>query len=441
MLELWEPELALGPSTFRTLVIVSTALAVAFIVTGFASSAYRREKRVIADRHYAQAQKLVARGDLNAAAEEYREALLFAPDNTEYSLALATILIDSGRLAEGESHIEELLQEDPTNAQVNLLRARLALKRSHLKLAIEYYERAVYEYWPSSELGKRRQARWELTELLARTGQRNALIAELIQLDSEGPETPPERAKIGFLMLENGATSEAMQVFRELAKQSPADATAHVGLAQVYAAEGDFVSARHEYQRAEHLAPHNKDVTDALALTNDIIDMDPDLPGISARERFRRSQNLLSRVLKDLQQCPAVAAQPPTPVVTPPPAQGPPSTKKFFQQLTEKLSAPLRSKDTKAAPPGNAAGPAAASAAPSKPGSAGAAIPAPLTPMQQRLQAAQNLVALPPSADQDSSTELENTAENLWQDRARVCGSTPVNDRALETVMSRMIHE
>lgn len=430
--------MSLGPSTFRTLVLVSIALTVAFLVTAFASSAYRREKRVMADRHYAQGQKLAVRGELNAAAEEYREALLFAPDNPEYRLALATILIDSGRLAEAQSHIEELLQEDPTNALVNLLRARLALKRDRLKLAIEYYERAVYEYWPASELAKRRQARWELVNLLARTGQRNALIAELIQLDSEGPQTPEEKSKIGFLLLENGATSEAMQVFRELAKQSPGDPAGHVGLAQVNFAQGDFVSARHEYQRAEHLAPHNVEVSDALTMTNEIIEMDPDLPGISLSERFRRSQNLLSRVLKDLRQCPAAPIVPPTPEVqTPPPAE--PSTKKFFQQLKEKLSAPLRGKDTKT----TSTGTAAAQTVTSKTSTKAAAAPAapPLTPMQQRLAAAQNLVALPPSTDQDSSTELQNTAESLWQDRAQICGSTPVNDRALETVMSRMAHE
>ena len=37
--------------------------------------------------------------------------------------------------------------------------------------------------------------------------------------------------------------------------------------------------------------------------------------------------------------------------------------------------------------------------------------------------------------------ELQNTAEGLWEDRAQVCGSTPVNDRALEVVMSRLTHE
>jgi tetratricopeptide (TPR) repeat protein len=388
----------------------------------------------MAERHYAQGQKLAARGDLNAAAEEYREALLFAPDNTEYRLALATILIDAGRLAEAQSHIEELLQENPTNGVINLLRARLAMKRNRLNLATQYYQRAVYEYWPASELPKRRQARWELVDLLARTGQRNALIAELIQLYSEGPHTPQEKAKIGALLLNNGAASEAMQVFRDLAKQSPNDPAAHIGLAQVYFAQGDFVSARHEYQRAARLDPHNHDITEALALTNEIIDMDPDLPTISLAERFRRSQNLLSRVLKDLRECPAASVPVPTPQVQP--ATPEPSTKKFFEQLKDKLASPLRGKDTK-----TTLGSTAAPAAGKQTGASPQPTVAPASAMEQRLKAADNLQAIPPRTDQDSSSELQNTAEGLWQDRAQICGATPVNDRALETVMARLTHE
>lgn len=431
--------MSLGPSTFRALVLVSIALTVAFLVTGFASSAYRREKRMMADRHYAQGQKLAARGDLSAAAEEYREALLFAPDSTEYRLALATILIDAGRLAEAQSHIEELLQENPTNGVINLLRARLALKRNRLNLATQYYQRAVYEYWPASELAKRRQARWELVDLLARTGQRNALIAELFQLYSEGPQTPQEKAKIGALLLNNGATSEAMQVFRDLAKQSPNDPAAHIGLAQVYFAQGDFVSARHEYQRAARLDPHNHDISDSLALTNEIIDMDPDLMSISLAERFRRSQNLLSRVLKDLRQCPATTAPVPIPGVPAPPPE--PSTKKFFEQLKDKLSSPLRGKDTKGTSAASTAGPPAAGKQTNSASAASVPAAAPASAMELRLKAADNLLAMPPRTDQDSSSELQNTAEGLWQDRAQICGSTPVNDRALETVMARMTHE
>ncbi len=420
----------LGPSTFRTLAFVLIALTLAFIVTGFANSAYRREKRAMGERHFARGQQLAAHGDPKAAAEEYRQALLFQPDNADYRLSLASTLIDAGRLNEAESHIEELLQEDPTDPDINLLRGRLALKRNRLNIATEYYQRAVYEYWPPDKAAERREARWELVDLLSKTGQRNALVAELIQLYADTPHSADEKAKIGFLLLNNGAASEALQVFRDLTKQQPSNAKAHFGLAQVHFSQGDFVSARHEYQHAAHLDPHDPQITQALAVTNEVIDMDPELPSISAEERFRRSQNLLSRVVKDLRQCPATPSPAAAPAASPPAPE--PATKRLFEQLKDKLASPLGGKSTKAssnAGTGNSNGAPAGTAA----------VPPAPSAMEQRLAAAQNLLAMP--RREDTSSELQNTAESLWQDRAQICGAAPVNDRALETVMARVGRE
>ena len=139
----------LGPSTLRTFLLVSLALLVAFLVTGFASSEYRSEKKVLGARHYMNGQELAAKGKMMAAVQEYREALLFQPENTDYRLSLATALINAGRLDEAQAHLEQLLQDDPTNGVINLLLARVALRRKHLKLAVEFYQRAVYEYWPA----------------------------------------------------------------------------------------------------------------------------------------------------------------------------------------------------------------------------------------------------------------------------------------------------
>ncbi|MBV8072874.1 MAG: tetratricopeptide repeat protein [Acidobacteriaceae bacterium] len=387
----------------------------------------------MAERAYARGQQLAEQGHLTAAAEEFRKALLFAPENTDYRMSLATTLIDAGRLNEAQSHIEELLQEDPTNAAVNLLRAKLALKRNRLNLAIEYYQRAVYEYWPVSQAGQRRQARWELVDLLSQNGERSAVIAELMQLYSDAPQSAQERARIGSLLLSNGATSEALRVFQDLAHQQPANAGARVGLAEVYFASGDFISARHEYQHAERLSPHDHQITESLALTNEVIDMDPDLPSISGAERFRRSQNLLSRVVKDLRQCPAV----PSPAGPPAPASvSAPASNKFLEQLREKLPAPLGGKQKTASPAGEktAGGKSAGgntSAAPT---------PAPSS-IEQRLEAAQHLLALPVKPNEDSASELRSAAQSLWQDRTQVCASSPINDHALESVMSRASHE
>jgi tetratricopeptide (TPR) repeat protein len=285
------------------MVAVCVVLVAAFVATGFVNSAYRREKGSLATLHFDQGQVLRGRGDLAGAAEEFRDALLFSPDSTAYRLSLATVLLDAGKLTEAQSHLDQLQQEDPTNGVINLMLARIAARRHDTRAAIEGYQRAVYEYWPTSEYGRRRQARWELIGLLSATGKRDELIGELLQLYANLPPDPAQRRKVGFLLLNNGAGSEAVPIFRDLLKASPQDAEAHRGLGEAYFSSGDYVQARHEFQRALRSDPHDKASAQQLELTNEVIDLDPALPSISSAERLRRSQNFLSRVIKDLRRC------------------------------------------------------------------------------------------------------------------------------------------
>ena len=293
----------LTANPFRLSVFVSLLLVLALAVTGFTSSVYRREKQALGEQHYSLGQQLEKKGDLPAAVEEYRKALLYSPDKAEYRISFAAALLQSGRLDEAESHLDQLLQEDPTNGVLNLMRARLAVRRNRIPKAIDYYQRAVYEYWPPSRAAQRREARWELINLLQRAGRRDEAVGELMAMYANAPQDADLRTKIGFALLDNGATDEATGVFRDLTRASSHDARAHRGLAEAYFASGAFVSARHEYERALRYNPKDHAASDALSFTNAVIDLDPELSGLSSAERFRRSQNLLRRVLSDLGKC------------------------------------------------------------------------------------------------------------------------------------------
>ncbi len=256
-------------------------------------------------QHFLDGQKLGLANDLAGAAEEYRKALLFTPDSKQYRLALATALVNAGKLDEAESHLEQLLQEDPTNGQLNLLVARIAQRENHLNQAIDSYQRAVYEYWPPDELAQRRQARWDLIQLLEGQGakRRNDLIGELLQLYGNLPPASDQRMRVGEMLLRNGADAEAASVFRDVLKSAPQDAGAHRGLALIEFRAGDYISARHDYQRALRSSPNDQDAERGLQLTNEIVDIAPELPNISAAERLRRSGNVLNRVRADLERC------------------------------------------------------------------------------------------------------------------------------------------
>ena len=280
------------------------ALGVSFAVTGAVSSAYHKQRIVLGAEHYERGSDEAATGHALQATDEFRTALLFSPDNMPYRLSLALALLNSGRLDEAQAHLEELKQDDPTSGRVNLALARVESKRGHLKNAIAYYQQAVYEYWPADQIPERRQGRWELVDLLERTGRRNEAVGELIQLyASAPPNDTAERSRIGFAMLKFGALSEAARLFGGLEKASPHLAEVHRGLGEVYFAMGDYVSARHEFQHALHVDAKDHQSVDDLALTNAVIDLDPLLPRIGSSERDRRSRNLLSRVVADVTSC------------------------------------------------------------------------------------------------------------------------------------------
>jgi tetratricopeptide (TPR) repeat protein len=301
-----------GFTTIRSIVSVAIVLIGAFAVTGAISSSYKRERLSLGQQHYADGQALERQGQMEAALDQYREALLFVPDQQDYRLSLGIALLKAGHLDEAQAHLQQLAQEDPTNGRINLALAQVALKRKKTSEAIESYQRAVYEYWPPEAVPERRRARWELVNLLHAAGRRNDEVAELLQLYSSSPNDPAERANIGFLLVKAGAMSEAAQIFRNIELNFPQNSFGHRGLGEVNFANGDYVAARHEFQHALRVSPNDHDAQAALTLTNAVIDLDPVLPNISYQERLRRSQRLLSRTVNEMNQC--LLEKVPTPV-------------------------------------------------------------------------------------------------------------------------------
>lgn len=359
-------------SNLRSTILVTSILILAFTFTGFLSSAYKNQKESRGRTHYDLGQAALHTGNLQQAIEEYRKALLFSPDDSNYALSLAAALVDSGRLDEAESHLQELLEGNPTNGLVNLMLARVAVQRKKTDQAIDYYQRAVYGYWPQSNASSRRNARWELVDLLQKQNRRNELVGELMQLYANAPNDAPEKSKIGFMLLQYGATSNAIEVFTDLVRDDPKYVEAHHGLGEAYFDSGDYLAARREVLKAIHLDPRDKENVQLLALTNAVIAINPALPRLSTADRRARSRALLERVLRNLSEC--------------------------VLKNGGQLAAPL----------------------------------------QQRIDGANVLLTSKAKGADDYLFQLQDTAQQLWQDKKDFCGSTPVSDKALEVVLTRL---
>jgi tetratricopeptide (TPR) repeat protein len=379
-------------SNFRAGISVTVVLVIAFVATGFLSSAYRQARIERGHRHYEIGQALQSAGNLEGAAEEYRKALLFLPDEPDYRLSLSVALVELGKLDEAQSHLQELLEADPTNGLINLMMARIDERRHKTSQAIDDFQRAVYGYWPRDKVQQRHAARWELVGLLEKQNRPNEVIGELLQLYANAPDDPEERSKIGFLLLRYGATSDALNLFRELVRDHPSYFQGRHGLGQADLNSGDYLAARREFQRAAHLDPNDRDNLNLLALANSVIELDPSLPRLRASERLRRSHLILARVLRDLAACN--------------PANVPQSA-------------------SVAKPATNAA-------------SAPPAPPSPQQSMQQQLNDAATLLNAKPTDPDQAALDMQDAAGRLWKDRSAYCpGKTP-HDQPLEIVLSRI---
>ena len=100
------------------------------------------------------------------------------------------------------------------------------------------------------------------------------------------PADPAVEENVGKLPLEFGLPQESEDVFREVLKNSKDDAGAYAGLGDAEA-QWNYSAARDEYRHAQALA---------LAL-------DPTLPRLRAKERYRRSRKLLELALGAPDQC------------------------------------------------------------------------------------------------------------------------------------------
>jgi tetratricopeptide (TPR) repeat protein len=250
----------------------------------------------------------------------------------------------------------------------------------------------VYGYWPRDKLQQRHAARWELVSLLQQQNRPNAVIGELLQLYANAPDDPEERSKIGFLLLRYGATSDALNLFRELVRDHPRYVEGFHGLGQAQLNSGDYLAARREFQRAAHLDPSDHENLNLLALANSVIELDPSLPRLRASERLRRSHAILARVLRDLAACnPANVPQAANPAV-----------------------------------PAN------------KAASAPSAAPSPAPSLQQQLNDAATLLNTKPADLDQAALDMQDTAGRLWKERSAFCPGKTAHDQPLELVLSRI---
>ena len=294
-------------ATPQMLVGLFVVIVLFFVGTGLLTGAFRREREHRAQEHLELARTLTDAGEYGRSVEQYRKSLTYRPDDRESRLGLAQALYLLERYSEAEAHLIELRAAHPTLAPVNYLLARINVHAERRDEAVGYYRAAVYGQWSVDPAENRVRTRFELIELLESEGDNFQAVGELVELWKEAPDDRGVRHRIGRHFLDAGSPTHAIEVFGELSEQDPRDGEAFAGLGEAEFSIAHYYSARTAFQTALRLRPDDAAVRQRLRVCDEIRALDPTYrpfgQSLGARERLRRSRELVERVLALIEKC------------------------------------------------------------------------------------------------------------------------------------------
>jgi tetratricopeptide (TPR) repeat protein len=264
--------------------------------------------RTHAASEYELGESLNAQGKVPEAIDHFRTAATLDHDRAAYTVALAQAILSENHPEDAEQLLTPLLEHNATDGSSNLAMARVLTREGRLEEAKSYYHRAIYGLWPTEAERNRAAARFELIDLLARTGAKQELLAELLPIQDEAPNDTALRKRIAHLFVVAGSPGRASDIFRDVVRHNPRDADAWVGLAEAALALGNYPTARADLQTAARLSPGDSTIQSRIALTDSVIAIDPTQHGLGLDEQYRRSRNLVQMTITSTRKCLGAAA-------------------------------------------------------------------------------------------------------------------------------------
>jgi tetratricopeptide (TPR) repeat protein len=291
----------------RELVLLGALLLVLLLAgfTAFASRMYHKTFHVLADQWFAQGDASFHAGNAVEALNDYRNALVYSPNNPQLQFHLAQALAATGREEEAESYLLNLLSVSPGSGEINLELARSSARRkAGMAAALRYYHAAIYGEWDRDPLAMRWDVRRELCEYLLAQGTRIQVEPELIAMADNVPVTDIARQKIaGELLLRGRLWDRALTVFRSVLASDPdnLDALAGVGTAAFHLSE--FSQAVEYLSRLPHEKLADPEIAGMLETSKQVIADDPFLGGLSKEEKAARTVRIRALAESRAEQC------------------------------------------------------------------------------------------------------------------------------------------
>lgn len=277
------------------LLLCVLSLLVLFSFTAFVSRMYHKKVHMLADDWFAAGEERFQAGDTAAALTDYRNALVYSPNNTKFQFHLAEALGGAGRYDQARPYLLALLSESPGSGEVNLQLARIAVANNARADALRYYQGAIYGEWRDDSISMRWQIRRELCEYLISKGAINQAIPAALDLDENTPENDAARLKIvGQLLLQTNQWMRAQALYRSLLRSDRYDEEAIAGAGRAAFELGEFSAAIEDLNRLSPERREQADVASILDMAHRVLAMSPYLAGLSPQVKAQRVANALS---------------------------------------------------------------------------------------------------------------------------------------------------
>lgn len=287
-------------ATFAGILIVTALL---LLLDLFLARVVRRESDAHAADEYSEGLALLAAGHAQEAGARFGAAVAIDRQNVDYALALGEAMLEEGRITEAEATLKALLDRAENDGAVNLTMAHVMMRESRPQDAKAYFHRAIFGRWGADSVVRRTEARFELIDLLARSGAAGELLAELLPLEETSRDSTALRRRLGQLFILAGSPARAATIFRELLLRDPHDAVAYAGMGEAALALGNFRTARADLAEASRLKPDDARIASNLSIADTVLSLDPTAGDIDSHERYLRSRALLERTLSTLGPC------------------------------------------------------------------------------------------------------------------------------------------
>ena len=200
-----------------------------FTATGLVVKLFHEKQARIAEDWRAAGNANLTAGHAKEAIEDFRNALLYAPDSSLLQLELSRALIEQGKIDEAKYYLLNLRAANPQDAPAILELARIAVRQGNVDDAASLYHDAMYGHWPGSPNENRRAARSELIEYFLQNGRKDSARSEALAMAVENPGDPDARIAAGEFLLRADDPRNALTEFDRALRLEPRSGAARAG--------------------------------------------------------------------------------------------------------------------------------------------------------------------------------------------------------------------